>query len=160
MISFFLPSFDLPPDLERQLYSGRRHPLRNQSPDGLVDRRCSYGLAIGLAEPALSGVADIPSLWVFSRVTIVEAEMSSASAAHGASLQQCSAFPRRGASRQFVCSSIGLMQLEILLVLLPADITWVGVGYTSEPVAAVVLSLDYHLPFGVSAVAPATIRIG
>jgi hypothetical protein len=37
-ISILLPTFDLSPDLERQLDSGRRHPLDHERPDGPIDR--------------------------------------------------------------------------------------------------------------------------
>ena len=62
LISLFLPSFDLSSDLERQLHGGRRHPLGDQSSDGLVDRRPGDGLAVRLTESAVRAVTDIPGL--------------------------------------------------------------------------------------------------
>ncbi len=38
-ICFFVPGFDLPADLERQLDGGRRHLFGNQHANGIIDRR-------------------------------------------------------------------------------------------------------------------------
>jgi hypothetical protein len=36
-IGILLPSFDLSPNIERQLHGGRRHPFSHQGANGLID---------------------------------------------------------------------------------------------------------------------------
>jgi hypothetical protein len=67
LISLLLPRLDLSPDLKRQLDSGRRHPLGDESPDGLIDGRSGDVLAVRLTEIAVGAVAEIPGLLLAPR---------------------------------------------------------------------------------------------
>src|ERR1700730_977642 len=86
--------------------------------------------------------------------------MSAASTTHRASLQQRCTFPRRGRSRQFVCSTVGREQLEILLILLPADVAGVSIRNAGEPFTVFVLTLDFLLAVDSSAIPPTSVGVG
>src|SRR5271168_889757 len=125
MVGLLLPGFDVASDLERQFHGSRRHPFGDQGSDGLVDSRPCDRLAVPLTEIAVPTVADIPGLLLAARGAVSDAEIPAAAAAHRASLQQRRAFARWRPSRQFVCSSIGRKEFEILLILLPTDVAGV-----------------------------------
>ena len=99
-------------------------------------------------------VTDIPDLLLSSCGTISNTQMSAASTTHRASLQQRCTFPRRGRSRQFVCPTVGREQLEILLILLPADVAGVSIRDAGEPFTVFVLTLDFLLAVDSSANRP------
>ena len=73
-------------------------------------------------------VTDIPGLQLSASRGIADTEVSAASTADRATLQECRPFSRRRGSRQFVSATVGFKDVrEILLKLLPADVAGMGV---------------------------------
>jgi hypothetical protein len=108
----------------------------------------------------MCAVADIPSLLLAPRGAIGNAEMSAASTAYGTPLEQRRSLPRRRSARQFIAPAIGREQLQILLVLLPADVAGVRVWDASLPLPAVEFSDDMLCALRTSPVASASIHVG
>ena len=150
-----LPSFDLLPDFERQLDSGRCHSLGHEGPDGLIYRRSGDRLAVPVPKSAMCSVADIPGLLLAAHSAISNAEMPATSTAYCTALQQRRALTRRRSSCQFISSTIRREQLEVLLILLPTDVAGMSIWDAGEPVTTVVLLLDLLLAVGSSPI-PAT----
>src|SRR3954469_19755718 len=85
--------------------------------------------------------------------------MSAASLTHRAPLQQGGPLSRWRRSSHLVSATIGLEDFEILLKLLPGDVTGVGVRDAGEPVIAFALS-QYLLSISGSPIMPPTIGVG
>ncbi len=97
LIRLLMPHVDLAADLERQLDGGGRHLCGDQRPDRLVDGRPRNRLAVRLGATALRTVADVPGLQPSAPRRVSDAEVSAASPAHRAALQQRRALaPKHG----------------------------------------------------------------
>ncbi len=126
-ICFFIPSFDLPADLECQLNRGRRHLLGNQHTDGFVDGWPGNRLAVRLAAIAVGAITDVPGFQPSASGSVADAEMSTTSPAYCPSLQQRRTFSRRRCARHLISLTVGLENLEILLESLPADVAGMSI---------------------------------
>ena len=158
-IGLFVLRFDLSSDLQCQLDSGGCHLLGDQLADRLVDGRAGNRLAVRFSETVARAVADIPRLLFPAPRRISDAAMSAASSTHCAPLQQGHPLTRWRRSSKFVPSTVALEDFEVLLELLPGDVTGMSVRDAGEPVVAVPLSQDLFA-IGGSPIMPPAIGIG
>ena len=94
---------------------------------------------LGSPRAAMPTVADIPGFLLSAPRDISDAEVISAPAAYGASLQERRPFSRRRRARKFVRATVGFQNPEVFLKLLPTDIAGMSIRNASE--------LDVKLPF-------------
>ena len=158
-IGLLVASFDLAPDLQRQLDRRGRHLFGDQLADRFIDGPARDRLTTRLALATMRAVADIPCLLPAAPGSISNPEMSAASPTHRAALQQGHAFSRWRRSRNLVAATIGLENFEVLLILLPGDVARMCVRDAGEPVGAFAPLLRL-LPIGGAPIAPPTVGVG
>jgi hypothetical protein len=88
----------------------------------------------------------------------MDAEMSTATSAHGSTLKQSSAFARRRGSHDLEATAVGFEERHVLLELLPPDIDGMSVRHARKPVFGLTRT-QMFLSIGGASVNPAPIGI-
>jgi hypothetical protein len=135
------PLLELPAHLQRQLDRGGRDDLADERTHGCVDRRAGSRLTGRIAPISRGLPAHVPCVVASPTRLVPHLHPTTAPATHAPVLQQGGILAGR-LTGGVVAIGVAGEDRRVLLVMLPADVTGMGVGNAGDPVAA--LAMRHH----------------